>query len=480
MINKVKNVLSELKFYETIKHGSIYTLFYFLIQVVSVFSLPLFTKLLTPADFGVYEVFNNTVRILAVFLSLNLFNGFYRFYFDEKYDKKLLMQFLLRNSMLVFLFGSTILFFIKSPVFKLLNLPIELFYFLLIAIFSNIIFSYFNVYNNAQQLSTRAGIWQFVYQVSRVAGGLLFVLFISKDFYGRIAGENLVLLALTLIIFFVYFRKYIGFSEKLEDKNPIVRYSVNLIPIGLSGYVLGYLDTIMINSYKGNNDAGLYSYAYKIAVIYSGVTISFITANRPKLFQLLNEKKETEVIEQMRSMFKLIATLSCFFVFFSADAGRLLALNHAFYASMHLMPILILSYIINDINEVYSFYLHYEKKVKYFYISFAVAAVVNVVLNFIFIPKYGYEVAAYTTLISYGFMLLCTYIICKKLIDARVPAVIRFLDYLLIIVLVLISNYFLNLYVENWWLQVAIKSSIYICVLLYLWKNIIKRFITLK
>lgn len=479
-MKKIIQNIKELKFYETLRHGSVYMFSYMAVQVLMVFTLPLFTKLLTPADFGVYEVFNNTVRILAVFLSLNLFNGFYRFYFDTKYDTKLLMQFLLRNSILVFLIGCIILFFIKNPLFKLLNLPIEIFYFLLIAIFSNIIFSYFNVYNNAQQFSTRAGIWQLIYQICRVAGGLLVVIFVSKNYYGRIAGENIAILFLTAIVLLVYFRKYIGFSEKLEDKNMIVRYSMSLIPIGLSGYVLGYVDTIMINSYEGNNDAGLYSYAYKIAIIYSGVTTSFITANRPKLFQLLNENKETEVMEQMRSMFKLIATLSCFFIFFSADAGRFLALNKAFYASMHLMPILILSYIISDINEVYSFYLHYERKVKYFYISFAIAAVVNISLNLIFIPKYGYPAAAYTTLISYGFMLLCTYIICKKFIDARVPAVIRFLDYLAIIVFVLIANYLLNLYCVNWFLQVAIKCTIYFFVLLYLWKNIIKRFVTLK
>ncbi|HRB67049.1 MAG TPA: polysaccharide biosynthesis C-terminal domain-containing protein, partial [Chitinophagales bacterium] len=74
---------------------------------------------------------------------------------------------------------------------------------------------------------------------------------------------------------------------------------------------------------------------------------------------------------------------------------------------------------------------------KYFYYSFAVSAVINFVLNLIYIPKYGYAAAAYTTLVSYGFMLMCTYIICKKVVVARVPAVIRFVDYLLIIAIVL-------------------------------------------
>ena len=83
-MQKLIQNIKELKFYETLRHGSVYLFSYLAVQVLMVFSLPLFTKLLTPADFGVYEVFNNTVRILAVILSLNLFNGFYRFYFDDK------------------------------------------------------------------------------------------------------------------------------------------------------------------------------------------------------------------------------------------------------------------------------------------------------------------------------------------------------------------------------------------------------------
>ena len=141
------------------------------------------------------------------------------------------------------------------------------------------------------------------------------------------------------------------------------------------------------------------------------------------------------------------------------------------------MPVLILSYIFNDLNDLYSFYFHYEKKVKYFYYSFAVSAMVNFVLNLIYIPKYGYQAAAYTTLISYAFMLICTYIICKKILKVQVPAVIRFIDYLLIIAAVLLVNYFATENISNWFLQVFVKGSFYITVLLYLWRNIIKRFL---
>lgn len=477
-MKKLIEHIKQLSFYDTIRHGSVYMFSFVAVQGLMVLSLPIFTKLLTPSDFGVYEVFNNTVRVLGIIISLNLFNGFYRFYFEEHIDKKSLMQFLLRTSFISFIVGSSLLLIFHKQISAIINLPDVLFIWILIAVFSNIVFNFFNTYNNAQRFSTRAGIWQFVTQLLRVAGAVILVWFWKRNYFGRIVGENIVLLILSIIIVVFYFRKYIGFKEIVPDKKEIVRYAVSFIPIGLSGFVLGYLDTIMINSSQGSNDAGLYSYAYKIAVIYSGVTTAFVTANRPKLFELLNQHKEEEVIAQMRSMFKLVVALSSFFIFFSADGGKILALNKAFYAGLHLMPVLILSYIFNDLNELYSFYFHYEKKVKYFYYSFAVSATLNFLLNLYFIPKYGYQAAAYTTLVSYGFMLICTYVICKKVIKVKVPAVIRFLDYLLIISIVLVTNYFTTDNIDNWFLQVGIKGFTFILVLIYLWKNIIQRFLS--
>ena len=95
--------IKQLSFYDTIRHGSVYMFSFVAIQALMVVSLPIFTKLLTPSDFGIYEVFNNTVRVLGIVLSLNLFNGFYRFYFEKHLDKKSLMQFLFRTSMITFL-----------------------------------------------------------------------------------------------------------------------------------------------------------------------------------------------------------------------------------------------------------------------------------------------------------------------------------------------------------------------------------------
>ncbi|MEZ5054531.1 MAG: oligosaccharide flippase family protein [Chitinophagales bacterium] len=477
-MKKLITYIQSLAFYETLKHGSVYTIAFVVTQFISVVSLPIFTKLLQPADFGIYEVFNNTVRVLGILVSLNLFNGFYRFYFDENLDKQDLMRYVLRTSLLSFFISVLVLWLFQRPFMELVSLPTNLLAWILLAVFANIIFNFFNTYNTAQRFSTHNRNLANNFSIISSSNSVLFVIYWQKNYEGRIVGENLILFILSILIIIVYFRNYIGINDHISKthKKEILSYSVSFIPIGLSGFALGYLDTIMINNFEGSHDAGLYSYAYKFAVIYSGVTTSFITANRPKLFELLNQHNEAAVIAQMRSMFKMVVALSALFIFFAADGGKILALNKAFYDGLHLMPILILSYIFSDINEIYSFYFHYEKKVKYFYYSFAVSAIVNFVLNLIFIPKYGYVAAAYTTLASYGFMMICTYLICKKIVTMRVPAAIRFVDYFIIIAIILILNYFITFLVANIYLQITIKAVIYLIVISYLWRNILQQF----
>jgi O-antigen/teichoic acid export membrane protein len=480
-LKKVIEHIKQLSFYNTLRHGSVYMLSFVFIQFVMVLSIPIFTKLLSPSDFGIYEVYNNTVRFLAVIISLNLYAGFYRYYFEEHLDKRLLMQFLLRIAFIAFIIGVVVLYIFKAQLIRLTNLPEELFIWILLGVFSTIIFNFFTTYNNAQQFSTRAGIWNLVSQLLRVCFAVLFVYFLSRNYMGRIAGENLILFIVSLIIVIIYFRKYIGRSEELPGKMQIIKYAAGFIPIGLSSYIVSYVDLILINNIQGSTASGVYSYAYKFAVIYSGFSQAFVTANRPNLFKLLKENNAQEVISQMRSMFKLITLLSCFFIFFAADAGKILSLKKEFDVALHLLPVLVLAYVFSDIAEIYNFFLYYSKKVKLFYVSFATTAVVNFVLNLLLIPKYGYEIAAYTTLASFMILFATTYWVCKFYTNLTIPRWTVFLDYIIIIVLAIGIGYFLSNFILNIWLLILIKLIVFSVILLYLfYDKIVSVLSTLK
>jgi len=438
-------------------------------QALMLISIPVFTKLLTPADFGVYEVYNNTVRFLSVLLSLNLYAGFYRYYFEEHFDKKYLMQFLLRVAFISYITGSLILIVFRSEILKITNLPQDLFIWIPIGLFSTILLNFFTAYNNAQQNSTRSSVWQLLIQLLRVLFSVLFILFVSKNYLGRIGGEYFISLLISLIVIVVYFRKYIGLREILPDKLQIVKYAAGFIPIGLSSYIISYMDLVLINTLQGNAASGVYSYAYKFAVIYSGFSQSFVTANRPNLFNLLKENKVSEVVSQMRSMFKLVTILACVFIFFAGDAGRILSLKAEFDEALHLLPVLIMGYVFSDIAEIYNFFLYYSKKVKLFYVSFVTTAIINFLLNLLLIPKYGYQVAAYTTLASYVVLFAATYVVCKFYTDLVVPRWTILADYLVVLLIIIGLSYLLTFIIVNTWLLIAVKFIVFILLVLYLY-----------
>lgn len=473
-MKKVIEHIKQLSFYNTLRHGSVYMLSFVLTQGLMLISIPIFTKLLTPADFGVYEVYNNTVRFLSVLMSLNLYAGFYRYYFEEHLDKRYLMQFLLRIAFISYIIGALILFVFRSELLKLTNLPEDLFIWIPIGLFSTILLNFFTTYNNAQQHSTRSSVWQLVIQLLRVVFSVLFILYISKNYLGRIGGEYFISLLISLVVLFVYFRKYLGFKESLPDKLQIVKYSAGFIPIGLSSYIISYMDLVLINNIQGNAASGVYSYAYKFAVIYSGFSQSFVTANRPNLFNLLKENKEQDVVSQMRSMFKLVTILACVFIFFAGDAGRILSLKTEFDEALHLLPVLIMGYVFSDIAEIYNFFLYYSKKVRLFYVSFVTTAIVNFLLNLLLIPKYGYQVAAYTTLASYMVLFVATYVVCKFYTNLVVPRWTVLADYLGVLAVVIGVSYLLTSYIANVWVLIAVKLIIFLLLSVYLFFDKIK------
>lgn len=474
-MKKIVEHIKQLSFYDTLRHGSAYMLSYVSIQVVMVLSIPLFTKLLTPSDFGIYEVYNNTVRFLAVIISLNLYAGFYRYYFEENMDKKDLMRFLLRLSFVVFLAGVFVLILCKDLLLRSTSLPSDLFIWIVVGIFTSIVINFFTTYNNAQQFSKRLGLWQLVIQLLRVAAAFFCILFLSKNYLGRVAGENTATLFLTLLIIAIYFRKYLTGSGVLPHKMEIVKYSAGFIPIGLSSYIVSYIDLVLINNLQGSTASGVYSYAYKFAIIYSGLSQAFVTANRPNLFNLLKENKEEEVISQMRSMFKLITVFACVFIFFAADAGRILSLNEEFNVALHLLPVLILAYVFSDIAEIYNFYLYYAKKVKLFYVSFVSTAIVNFLLNLWLIPRYGYEVAAYTTLLSFMVLFMATYWVCKFFTDLTVTRWTVFIWNLLVILLAMAVTYFLSYTGLNVWWVIVIKLILFLIIVVVMFKDKLRK-----
>jgi O-antigen/teichoic acid export membrane protein len=121
---------------------------------------------------------------------------------------------------------------------------------------------------------------------------------------------------------------------------------------------------------------------------------------------------------------------------------------------------------------MYVNYAFYEKKTKYIAAITIITGVLNVLLNYLLIPKFGYVAAAWTTLISYIVLFLLHYINVKWVIKVkRITNVRIFFRPTLILILLWILHFFLITYIENYILKLILRILIFSLIFVLTYRN---------
>lgn len=192
-----------------------------------------------------------------------------------------------------------------------------------------------------------------------------------------------------------YSAKYWKFSLQLSL--PLIGYSI-------ASQVLSVSDRLMISKMVGNSAVGVYSTLYTVSSLSLMVWTAINASFEPYLYQNMENPKSKihKLSMTMLGMYSLVAIL---LVYLAPEIVRILA-TEEYYKGIYIMPPIAGGVYFIAVSNLYSDILVYLKKTKMVMISSAIAAVLNVVLNYIMIRGHGYMAAAYTTLVSYIVMAL--------------------------------------------------------------------------
>ena len=94
------------------------------------------------------------------------------------------------------------------------------------------------------------------------------------------------------------------------------------------------------------------------------------------------------------------AIIAVMLTFLAPEIVRILATKE-YYEAIYIMPPIAAGVFLTSVSNMYSNLLIYHKKTNYIMYSSTIAAIVNLILNFICINIFGYMAAAYTTLVAY-------------------------------------------------------------------------------
>lgn len=402
------------------------------LRAVSIITAPIFTRLLTTADYGQVNNFVTWQNILGSVVCLCLSYSIGRAKIDFKDDFYGFISSIQGLSLFV---GMTLLV-ITMPFLGPLARMMEMDKSLLITMFVLLALSpsmdYLQTRYRYEYRYKENIIISIVHTIGIIGFSLIFILLSELDhrYIARIYGSVVTTVLIAGVCFFVNLRKGRKLYHKAYWKYAL-KYCLPLIPHGLAMIVLAQIDRIMIIKMVGASEAGLYSFGYSYAIVLSIITNAVMFAWQPWVYEKISEGKHDDVRRSNKKLNQLGLVATFLFILITPEVIMLLG-SRPFWPAMMMVSPVITGTLFQLFYQFYSMIEMYCKKTVYVGIGSMVVAILNVVLNYFFIPRYGYVAAAYTTMVSYLLLMIYHWCVYRHIFEWRVMCEGQIASYVLL------------------------------------------------
>ena len=403
-----------------VKNSIIYTIGIILPQAVGFLLLPIITRYLTPGDYGIVSSVGVLGTILAIFLTLAVDHSIYRLYYDYGSEEKK-RDFLGTISISLFItstIGVFILFVFRdyvALVFK--SIPFFPYYvYIILATYFSIFLIIPKIYYMVIEEATKFFLLSVGLTFLNIALILWFVVGLERGAEGYLGARvvaDLLFVPLSLFIL----KKIVNFKFDLQMLKNGLSFSLPIIPTLLSAWILNLSDRIFIERYFTLQDVGIYSLGYQIALVATVIGGGIHTAYFPFFFKLANsndQENSKKTLYHTNTIYILIILLTVFFVSFFSKEIVTIMIAHEYLEAYKIIPLIAIGYLFAQTQGILNLYIQQEKKTKAFMYIMLGAAGINVILNFLLVPRYGAYGAAYATIMSFAILAFIEYQYSKK------------------------------------------------------------------
>ena len=446
-----------------------YTVGNVLVKGINFLVLPIFSRIMTTEEFGVYNVFLSYDAILFVVIGLALHSSIRsaNYEFEGEIDKYTSSISLIYFCLLAFFL--TMIVFFGDQLYSLTDFSKSVLVFLVFYSFSSALIT---LYNNRISLEYSYKKYILISLINSVLNislsfALILTVFRFQKDYGRILGTTISATIVGIIILVLFYKKAQPRFAKDYWKFGI-KYSLPIVPHGIAQVLLAQFDRIMIKSYVGASAAGIFSLATNIKLILVILTDSISNAWSTWFFEQI-VKNNVKTIQyrafQLTAIFTAITIIS---MAISPELVLLLGGHNYESGKLVAIPMIVDAFLLFIYNIVVPSE-YYKQKTIYIMIGTMVAAIVDIITNIIFIPIYGFVAAAYTTLFAYAGYLLMHLIISRHLVKFHVIPLKKLL-FLICLVAVSMPSYLLLLdsFVLRWCIGLVISIPLLIYIFLQL------------
>ncbi|MCD7789969.1 MAG: oligosaccharide flippase family protein [Bacteroides thetaiotaomicron] len=400
------------------KAGMWYVVSSVAVKAIAIITTPIFTRLLSTEEYGIVSTFTSWYSLLLTFCTLNLTYSIGRAKLDysDKLDDYIgSMQILSALVTLIWVIVAVI--FIK-PLSSILGIgQAGVILLALYLFFTPAINFYQNGARYRYHYKENIGIaWYTAVTTVVLSLALILLLDGDKALY-RMIGIVVPTVVLSSILWVRAFRRGSLHVNKdywkygISISAPLILHTVSL-------NILSQSDRIFITNICGASDTGIYSLVYSYGLLLTIITNAVSDGWLPWFHDTYFEGKFEEIRKNVKWIVLLGWYLAMACIALAPEAVSILG-GEKYSSGVACVPPIVLGVFC---QYVYTHYVNIElhlKKTKFVSYGTICAAVLNIVLNAIFIPMFGYVAAAYTTLFSYIVLMFVHYFISSKILKVK-------------------------------------------------------------
>ncbi|MBE6259455.1 MAG: lipopolysaccharide biosynthesis protein [Prevotella sp.] len=221
--------------------------------------------------------------------------------------------------------------------------------------------------------------------------------------------------------------EYTGFRWRLDTKllRSMLSYSWPILILGLAGILNQTADKMLFPYIYKDSDMltqlGIYGACSKIAMIMAMITQAFRFAYEPIVFAGVKDKDQHEMYAKAMKYFIIFTLLAFLIVVGYMDILKYIVRNQDYWVGLKVVPIVMAAEIMMGIYFNLSFWYKVIDKTIWGAIFSGIGCAVLLVVNVVFVPRYGYMACAWGGFAGYGVAMLISYFVGQKYYPINYP-----------------------------------------------------------
>ena len=229
--------------------------------------------------------------------------------------------------------------------------------------------------------------------------------------------------------------EYVGFRWKLDTKllRTMLSYSWPILVLGIAGILNQTADKMLFPYiYQGadmREQLGIYGACSKIAMIMAMITQAFRFAYEPIVFAGVKDKDQHEMYTQAMKFFIIFTLLAFLLVVGYMDILKYIVRNQDYWVGLKVVPIVMAAEIMMGIYFNLSFWYKLIDKTLWGAVFSLTGCAVLLLVNYFFIPQFGYTACAWAGFAGYGVAMLFSYFVGqqKNRIDYNLKSIFTYI-----------------------------------------------------